>query len=220
MERILNSRNVLIAANAFNPSVIRESFLMKQGVLHSEGNLEPGFVFSDQIVNVPTKKFTLIVVPQQLQLVLVERADAHELVKSIVPSIIKALPHTPYTAIGLNFVWLIVPEEPLDVATRRLFSASGSVFGDAFDTPDSCFGFFASKDIGAVRLRADVKPVRVEVEANADKSKHEMIQCAFNFHVDLTTETAVEKITALCDRWQEFDSLSEELFKRIERGVK
>lgn len=218
MERSLNSSNVVINANVFNPSVFRESFLADRGVLSPEGKLEPGFIFSDQVVSVPTKDFTLLVVAQQLQLVLVQsvRANSHEIVRSVIPPIVEELPHTPYTAAGINFVWFVVPEETLAVVTRRLFPNARSIFGDVFDVPDACFGYFASKDLDGVRLRADVKPVIVE----EDKQRREVIQCVLNFHMDLAGQDAApQKISELCGRWREFDELSEMLVGRIAGGA-
>lgn len=215
METTLVSSNVVVIATAFNPSVVRESFLHAIGVVTPKSILA-GFVFSEQVVNVPTKRFNILVVPQQLQVVPVERADAHEVVRTVVPAIVKALPHTPYVAAGINFVWHLSPtDETLEQATRRLFGAQAGPLADVFAAEDACFGFFASKDLAGVRLKADIKPIHVKAPG---MPRREGIQCAFNFHVDLTEADAAAEVSALCARWRELDALAEELSGRLARG--
>ena len=51
MERKLTSTNAVVIANAFNPSVVRESFLNKIGVVTAD-EVKPGFIFSEQVANV------------------------------------------------------------------------------------------------------------------------------------------------------------------------
>lgn len=218
MNRSLVSANVVVTANAFNPSVVRESFLLATKILTAESPLGPGFVFSDQVANVPTARFNLLVVPQQLQFapILDDRTAAGELVLSVVAPLVEALPHTPYEAAGINFIWQLQPEgESVAEASRRLFGARGSALRDVFDVPDAHFGFFASKDLGAVRLKLDIKPVH---KVAPDGSRNEAIHCAFNFHRDLTEKPASVQVRELCSRWSEFDRLSEELTSSIDTG--
>lgn len=215
MERKLVSTNAVVIANAFNPSVVRESFLNKIGVVAPD-EVKPGFIFSEQVANVSTARFTLLVLPQQLQVAPVERVGAGEVVGSVIVSLVKALPHTPYVAAGINFVWHLAPQdETVAEATRRLFAGNASPLRDAFDVPNANarFGFFASKDLGSVRLKLDVKPAHL---LSPDGVKGgELVQCSFNFHRDVATATALADVTELCERWTEFERLSEELVVQL-----
>lgn len=215
MDPTLVTSNIVVIANAFNPSAVRESFLIEIGVVPRESILA-GFVFSEQLVNVPTRDFNILVVPQQLQLVPAKGADASEVARSVVPAIVRALPHTPYVAAGINFIWDIWPTaETVAQATRRLFGGHAGVLADVFASDDARFGFFASKDLGAVRLKADIKPVHAMAHG---EPRREGIHCAFNFHVDLTAAGASAEVSALCERWREFDELARELTARLSRG--
>lgn len=218
MQLVPVARNAIVVANAFNPSVIRESFLQSTGVLSSGAVLGPGFVFSDQVVGVPTAQFNLVVVPQQLQVTPASREGAREIVRGVIVPIVSALPHTPYTAAGVNFVWHIqTDDDTVARSTRRLFAGHASSLGDVFDVPDARFGFFASKDLGNVRLKIDVKPVQVLL--GPEQSAREVIQCAYNFHMDLSVGVAVDMVDSMCVRWNEFDQLAEEFSNRIRRGL-
>jgi len=215
MEWKLASTTAVVIANAFNPSVVRESFLNKIGVIAPE-EVQAGFVFSDQVANVSTARFTLLVLPQQLQVAPVERAGAGPVVGPVIIKLVTALPHTPYVAAGINFVWHLTPEdETVADATRRLFAGIASPLREAFEGPDANarFGFFASKDLGSVRLKLDVKPAR-EIAPDGAKGS-ELMQCSFNFHRDVAPATAPADVAELCDRWAEFEQLSEALVAKL-----
>src|SRR5207248_54900 len=100
-----------IAARQLNPSVFNQLWLVRNELV-GEGELEPGWVFTEPLVQVRTRQFVLLVVPEQLQFVpLIEGEAVEHLIMDKVGRIVTRLPHTPYTAIGFNFVWHMVPEE-------------------------------------------------------------------------------------------------------------
>jgi hypothetical protein len=159
-------------------------------------------------VNVPTSRFTLVVVPKQLHLQLALPVDeGQKTISTVLVALVGALPHTPYVAAGCNFAWTIEPRGgDLPATTRRLFGSSVSPLAKTFEQPDACYGFFASKNVGSARLQLDIKPVK-----KADSSELPMIHCAFNFHVNLNSDTALEQVTELCESWSEFHKLSKEI---------
>ncbi len=92
MEAGLDTWNVVLVANSFNPSVFRETWLAEQGII-DPGSLKPGYIFSDQAAQLRTDKFTLSIMPGQLTFapVGIEAQDLEPLRK-----VLLALPHTPW----------------------------------------------------------------------------------------------------------------------------
>ena len=211
VERTLVGFNATIVAQSFNPSIVREAWLMKRGLL-AEGSIAPGFVFSDQVVRVPTERFSLIVVPPQLQLAPTTREIAAEVMRDVLAPLVLALPHTPMSAAGINMIWHIDPgTESVESLTKRLFAPKGLDLADEFGTADARFGCYMSKDLGLCRLKLDIKPVALKT---VDDTRR-LLQCAFNFHRELSPDEAPKEICELLDHWAEYDGLSEHLTDKV-----
>src|SRR5262249_33885000 len=122
MRRELVGSSVVVVAQHFNPSVASQIWLVRQGLV-AEGDFESGCIFTDGLVQVCTRRFVLLVTPEQLQLVpKVPDAEQEDLIAEIVGTLVRTLPHTPFRAVGLNFNWHLVPEDgDVRAVTRRLF---------------------------------------------------------------------------------------------------
>ena len=196
--------NAVILASVFNPSVFRETWLVERDIL-AAADILPGFLFSEQAVHVPTARYTLTVIPQQLQFAPAARDVAREIVPAVVGQIVRGLPHTPLTAVGLNFIWRIDPEgDALPALTRRLFLPAQFPLAADFTAEDARFGVYCSKNVHECRLRLDIKPA---VDGK--------IQLGFNFNRDVASGGPSDAICAVLDRWTEFDAFAEELVTRL-----
>lgn len=189
----LVASNVVVTANQFNPSIVNQVWLLKNGIV-SEDDFESAAIFAEGVSQIQTKLFQLLVVPQMLQFVikpgLAEKEESR--IAQKVGSIVNALPHTPYVAIGLNFVWHLKEEsEGMRELTRRLFFKPGRPPFSLFDVPDARFGAYLSKDFDKLRLKLDIKPIVVK---EADKAEEDRLIFTFNFNKDLTPENAVSAI--------------------------
>src|SRR5271166_1761428 len=97
--------SVVITARQFNPSVMSQLWLVRQGLL-AEDQMLPNFVFTDLLVQVRTQNFSLLVVPEQFQFFpQAKESEQQELIQQKVGRIVRSLPHTPFKAVGLNFTW-------------------------------------------------------------------------------------------------------------------
>jgi hypothetical protein len=203
MRASLEGFNAVVLASVFNPSVFRDSWLRDAGVLEDDEPL-PGFLFSDQAVHLPTARFTLTVVPPQLQFAPSDPATARPLVPRIVGELVRRLPHTPLTAVGLNYVWNVDPEDaPMPEVTRRLFLPANSPLAADFAADDALFGLYCSKNVDECRLRLNIKPL-----------PDQKIQFSFNFHRDVNGPGSAEAICAVLDRWVEFETLTTGIVNR------
>lgn len=114
--------------------------------------------------------------------------------------LVETLPHTPYHAVGLNFIWYFDPGE-IGVRTfsRRLFFAERSALYRAFDVEDARFGGYLSKDSLGARLKLDVKPITVTGEQSCER-----MQFMFNFNLDVKGEpNPAHSVVELLTRWHE-----------------
>ena len=123
----LVASNAVVVAQQFNPSVVSQVWLVKNG-LATEEDFRHGYVFTDSVVQLQAAEFNLTLVQEQLQFV--PKADndkEQKLIVSKVGTIVSKLPHTPYRAIGLNFYWHLTPDlESVRDRTRKLFYRTDS----------------------------------------------------------------------------------------------
>jgi hypothetical protein len=187
-------QNVVIAAKQFNPSIMSELWLVRNQII-AEGSCLPGSVFADALVNVITREFTLIALPNQLQFVPTP-ADAGALVNNKVGEILRLLPHTPYKAIGLNFLWHVIGEDVVQLSRDLFYREDSSIFR-AFNTTDAQFGAYLSKQMLGMRMKLDIKPIVVE----GNGPKEGRLQFGFNFHYDAPTTNAAEDLQRVLHNW-------------------
>lgn len=207
MSVALVSSTVVIAARQFNPSIVRDRWLVNNQLLDPD-DLQEGCAFTDAFSNVLSREFNLLVVPGQLQFVPKVEADREqELVSAKVGTIVRNLPHTPYTGIGMNFTWHIRPKEhSTQDLTRKLFFVEDNALCREYNVVDAKFGAYFSRDVLGRRLKLDVKPITLET----NRGEIEVLQCAFNFHRGLDAEDdAVTVIIDSLGRWNEARAESE-----------
>jgi len=207
--------NLVITAHQFNPSIFSQLWLVRNEIVR-EDEFSAGCLFSDQAVNVESEQFGLLVVPPQMQFVPKAPPDRQaDLVSEKVGAIVRTLPHTPYNAIGLNFLWHVEPEHG-DVAalTRKLFYDPDRRICQLFDAEDARFGAYFSKDMLGCRLKLDVTPITRQTQ----DERRELVQFAFNFHLDLPQE-ANQIIAAIDRQLRIWDDAAAEAARIVEETV-
>jgi hypothetical protein len=202
MHRELVGSSVVVVAQNFNPSVTSHLWLVRNGVV-PEGDFLPGCIFTDLLVQVRARRFSLLFTPEQFQFVpSIGEENPHALMQETIGRIVETLPHTPYRALGLNFTWHLIPGGG-DVAalSRRLFFVPGRPLFRDFDVPDASFGSYLSRDLLGFRLKLDVKPVTVPPSTTEPVQR---LQLLYNFHADLPEgEQAVARLQEHLCQWGE-----------------
>lgn len=210
--------SVVVVAHQFNPSVVSEVWLDRHGLLREEDKQE-GCIFTDAIVNVRSRNYNLLVTPDQLQFSPKGAPEAHQpLIIANVGAIIELLPHIPYSGVGLNFIWHFDPRpESVAVASRRLFFRAEVPIFRHFQSEDSQFGSYLSKDLFGGRLKLDIKPVIRTAIQPSEARLTPGINFAFNFHRDLKPEeNQAELIRGMLARWNEASEVAELIAKEAE----
>jgi hypothetical protein len=206
--------NAVVSATNLNPSVFNQVWLVQNGIIPAPGDNDGTSdgqvhsVFTDVVVQAQTSAFTLQVVPQQLLLLpKILDVSAGTLVREKLQRIVGLLPHVPYVAAGLNFVWQSEPIQDMGPLCRMLFAGSGAPF-NSFGGADSRFGIYVSRDVGLTRMRVDIRPASLRDEM----PKRERLIFTFNF--ERTLEADADKAKAIVDvmsGWDEYRRMAGEL---------
>jgi hypothetical protein len=192
-------------------------WLVRNGLLVEE-DFGPGYLYSEAVVQMATPQFLLLVLPNQLQFTPNEQIDNQQvLIQEKVGRIVASLPHTPYIAIGLNFVWHMSNEERgIERLSRELFFKEGSDLYRRFDFPNAQFGAYLSRDFGGCRQKLDIKPITLD--ESGQEGGGQRLQFAFNFHLDLKDEAqSSHRIQELLGRWDEVREESRQIVESLQR---
>jgi hypothetical protein len=198
----LATSSAVVAAQQFNPSVTGQHWLIQNGVVLPE-EFQVGSVFTDMFAQIPTRDFLLQITPENCQFHFpqhVAKEKQPELIKERLAKIVNLLPHTPYTAVGFNFVWHFFPgDNGIAAECRRLFFEKDKPLHNAFNKEDARFGAYMSMTWKAYRVRLDAKPV---IQLIPPEQRNEMIQFAFNYHLEVAGRPEPYRdIIASFDQW-------------------
>lgn len=209
--------NVVVVARQFNPAIFDKFWLVNNNVI-AEEDFKDNCMFTPMVSQIFSANFNLLVLPDQLQFAPVPGTEnAGDLVVSKVGAIVEKLPHTPYIAAGLNFIWHI-DSEPQEFGSfsRFLFYKEDNPLYHEFNSEDARFGAYFSKNILGCRLRLDIKPVIQKGKTGEE----ERLQFSFNYHRDLSSDKKVNEILDLLDNWNEAEALVTKTVNSVIEGGK
>ena len=214
----LATANVIVLAHHFNPTITDQLWLARNFVVR-ENEMVPPFIFSDMLTQVQTSDFHLLIVPDKCQFTPAPALEnAQPLITERVGIIVRELPHTPYTALGINFVWHFTQDDlDLNEVTKDLFFVPRKPLHHIFDVPDARFGAYLSKDSLGFRLKLDVKPV---LGLRTDGSKIDLIQFECNYHRAIEeSEEAVDVIIQSLTQWGSAHTEAREIVTAALEGI-
>ena len=131
--------SAVVVGHDVNLSIFTPPWLRDQKILSDE-ELAGDVVITPPMVRIPAPSFELLILPDRVQMRPSDDLDkAQSDILRVLGGIVSTLPHTPFTAIGLNFAYLMSPDEHtqfhsiLDYQRRRLFEVfQGHVFVQAW----------------------------------------------------------------------------------------
>ena len=213
----LSGSSVVLVAHDVNISIFKPLWLERQGILSGD-ELSGNFVITPPCVRIPTDRFELLVLPDRIQLRPdKESTQVQDDVMRVLGGIVSTLPHTPFTAVGLNFEFRIALDEGSKFAAwnKSCFASQYSVdtVGDHVD--NARFGTYFSFDVLGMRLKANLAPVTVSEGAYGDPKPptggREAMLGTFNFHRDLTQPVKTADILETLGRWDKAGPLAAQL---------
>lgn len=213
----LHHENAIVTANNFNVMLVSQVWLINNGIVNVDEFNPPACVFTPPLVHVTTDDFGLLLMEGRLQFTPTCNEEAKQpLLIDRLGRFITTLPHTPYSGLGLNFVWHWQPNEAHTIQSvgRRLFFHPDTPLANEFNTDDATFGSYFSKNFAGFRLKLSIAPVDVvRHDAQAEASGEEVMQFAFNYH--LSSSNANELSNALA-QWDAVKAHSRQIVEAIE----
>ena len=204
----LISANIVIVAKNLNPSIFSQLWLVEEGIV-GKGEFGDNCVFTPLFTQIFTPTFQLHVLPERLQIVLIDKSlEEPTPIMEKISMLVQKLPHTPYIAIGANFLWFVAPDEPADPVEfmRKLFMRPEIPLYNRFSSEDARFGAYMSRNVFGVRLQLDIKPHREEKSGSVE----EYLRFNFNYHLDLAHGDQVTQILGFLDNWSKMKQEADE----------
>ena len=203
--------SVVVVARQFNPSVFSQLWLVRQGLV-GEDAFRDGCIFSEALTQVHTEAFNLLVVPPRAQFIANVAEDAQQrLIVDKMGHLVRALPETPYRAVGINMKWKVQAADGVIAdMSRRIAFVPNSPVHSSFDTQDARFGAILSKDSFGCRLNLTVQP------AVADNEEGEVLVFAYNYHRDIRPED--DAIPVILDTLEQWDNAREEASRIVRQA--
>ncbi len=211
--KLVNASAVVVGHDV-NLSIFRPPWLRDQKILSDE-ELAGDVLITPPMVRIPAPSFELLILPDRVQ---VRPSDdpgkAQGDILRVLGGIVSTLPHTPFTAIGLNFDYVMTPDEHTEFQSwnKQSFAAPFSVDVVGTAQEEARFGAYYSFDTLGMRLKADLKPVlkTEQPEGGILKSSAdpEAMVGKFNFHRDLKGRPAVSEILEVLGRWGDAAALA------------
>jgi hypothetical protein len=210
----INQATIALLASSYNLSILNQIWLVDNNVV-TKAEMESSESFLSPVaVNIATANYELLVLQDRVQLTLLNGDyEKGALVKRIFENLIKALPHTPYKAIGFNFKNIITPSDSQNSLQRvkELYLTSSNPLSSFFQSDDSRFGLYLSTDsLQGTRLRLDIKP------NNSDNLEHQVLN--FNYNLELSgVVNRVETLLPILDKWDEFQNHAETISHSLDQ---
>jgi len=193
---LVNASAVLLASD-FNISIFKPLWLTSNDILQ-EDDFGEGTLISPAAIQVPSRSFDLLIMPNRLQMVLKRptQESQAELLR-VIGGVAKTLPHVPYTGIGLNFGYLVPAPDGTDFfawSTAKFSASWASLVVSPHDTA-ARFGSYLSYDFMAMRLKIDIKPTR-------QQESSDLMLAEFNYHLDLKQPGATDQVLEALQKWR------------------
>lgn len=206
--------SAVVVAHDVNLSIFRPPWLRDQKILSDE-ELAGDVVITPLMVRIPAPSFELLILPDRVQMrPSDDSGKAQSDILRVLGGIVSTLPHTPFTAIGLNFDYLMTPDEHTQFQSwnKERFAAPFPVDVVGAALEEARFGAYYSFDTLGMRLKADLRPVRRTEQPKGDilmsSAGPEEMLGKFNFHRDLKVRPAVAEILQVLGRWGDASSLA------------
>lgn len=180
----LSQSNIVILASAFNPSIATKDWLNANAI-----HQEPDNFINTPLVSVyELPNIQMLIDQSRLQITCREpENEALQQCTDIVRQYVEKLPHTPYTAIGFNYIW----EVSADINVNK---SNIAYDGNTLQIP-AIAGDFDLYAVGAVVLaRKDNYQIRAVVEPSLDTNKP--IITTVNYHYELSNAQMIADTTS------------------------
>lgn len=194
-------KNIKIVAQGFNPPLFTEYWLKKENFIPENIDILPNSISTPQFVQISSKKFHLLVLPDQLQFSI---TDDSKLGIDFIKSVVEKMPSLTYIAMGFNFDYFVPDKE----IKHGLFFVPANKLFQEFKVVDAKFGTFISKNFENSRLALTVKPTKA-IDPKGIES--DVYHYSINYHFDLTKGDSKSVINSGLNQWNKYSKYAEKL---------
>ncbi len=204
MKSLLNSATIVILAKNFNPSIVTKDWLLSRGILRETTIIN--FVHLPRFSLVESENFVITIDDSRFEVKLKNiQTSNREGFQDIALTFAEKLPETPFTGIGLNYIWWleVTKDKNIFEMLKEEFVSDSQRFSYLFGQEFSVGGF--------IYFQYNNFKVRVTVEPSPD-GKH--IQFNFNYHVDIhSVEGVKDTLSRNIETFQHSEKIVMEFFK-------
>lgn len=208
MKKQLAGRNIVFVGN-FQPIKFDKFFFVKNEIFQ-EDEITDFSIFSPEISQVIGKNINVVVLSQQIHIIPInnDKDRLIEVAKLLITTVRGAI-----SALGVNFDWHLQSEQGLEKFSKEAFCKTENLmFTNFFDTPDSIFGSYVSKDFMGGRLKLEIKPQLVRQELETQKKILAVyMNYGFNFHFETDNLTEIENLVQALDDYDKLFSESNKI---------
>lgn len=203
MEISLNGANIVVLARNHNPAIPSKDWLEKKKIITEE---PINFVNTPVFSLFETKNLTLIVDQSrwQISLKVINQVNI-EALPVITTKYLKALPETPYHAIGLNFQYTGKPmrgENCFEII-KNVFISDTQKVKSAINSKNFDFG-------GIIYF--DQEKVRVKIALDPLLKTEQDVAVTFNYHLE---SKEVEEILANLTKFRKYAQQSKDILNKL-----
>lgn len=172
----------IVFVGIFQVAEFDKFFFIKNGFFKEE-EIRNIPLFTPEVVQINIEGVNIVITVQQI--IITQFKMDSEMGKDIALLFAKYINHN-IQAVGVNFSWNLAPTENLEKETKEyFFNERNKMFTEFFNTPDSMYGSYVSKDFMNGRLKLEIKPqmvTRVNIKTREQGELLPVINFAFNFH--------------------------------------
>lgn len=222
MSAELTNASAVIIAHDVNVSILKLPWLEKHGILTRE-DLTGEVVVTTGFTRVSGDNFEFLALPDRIQMRVQDSDHAQADILRVLGGIVSTLPHTPVTALGMNFDYVVRTEPDGNFAewNRIRFASPCDLVVARQSGVEARFGTFVSFVVHDMLLKADIKPCKVKTENDKNNEPQEIegMQVKCNFQADFHESPATPEILKRLAAWDDLERFSADFVTDIENGM-
>lgn len=222
MSAELTNASAVIIAHDVNVSILKLPWLEKHGILTKE-DLTGDVVTTSTFTRVSGDNFEFLALPDRIQMRVQNSDHGQADILRVLGGIVSTLPHTPVTALGMNFDYVLRREPDGDFAewNRMRFASPCGLDVVKQSGVEARFGAFVSFVVNDMLLKTEIKPCKVKTkdDENCEPRETEAMQVKCNFQEDFHESPATPQILKRLGVWDELARFSADLISDIENGM-
>jgi len=178
----LKVRNIVLIGG-FNPTFFDKYFFIKNGFASEEELLKNSVFNALGGMQLVTEAFNIVINPGQIIISAQQPSENGVKINALMKTLIEAGDLKNLRALGINFHWFLWDENRSynELSKELFYNESNRMMSEVFNTDESMYGAYVSKDVKSSRLKLDIKPINApDLEA---------INFQFNFHFEIDSNS-------------------------------